>query len=220
MSYPPNGGSIPNPMPVSAPAGGMPVKSATPLEVSAPSALPVSITSPSTMPVSSSVPLQVVGPAANSSAASGNPVVLAGVVATTTGLSDTAGNVQRHTMTTGKQLVVKPYGLPESDWQYAAGAGGITNTAVVQIKNSPGAGLRNYITELSIQNGSALGILATEFIVSDGTSVLYRGFCGIGSNVQLFFNTPRRAAINSALTVQCLTAGAAIYVNSAGYVAP
>lgn len=162
------------------------------------------------------------GVAAHSAAASGNPLQVGGVVATAVSTAEVAGDTCRLAMTTGGALVQKPYAVPEVDWTYAAASGGITNTTDVAIKAAAGASIRNYLTAISITNASA--VVATEVVVKDGATVIWRGFVGaqtlLNSVVSVTFQTPLRGTANTALNVACITTGAAVYVNAQGYAAP
>lgn len=112
---------------------------------------------------------------------------------------------------------------PTSGWNYAAATGGITNTTTaVTIKTAAGAGLRNYITALSITAGT-LGA-GTEVAIRDGASgtVLFRiAFGTAGGQVNLAFPTPIKGTANTLLEVVTLTATVTggVYVNAQGYTA-
>ena len=103
-------------------------------------------------PISSPAALTMNGSAAQDAAISGSPVLM--------GLD--ARNAQKPSMSAagdvvipqatldGKQ-VVNPYAIPELTWQYAAIAGGIvSSTADVAIKAAAGAGVRNYLTTVTV----------------------------------------------------------------------
>ena len=59
-------------------------------------------------------------------------------------------------------LVIKPYAIPEADWQYAAAAGGIINTTDVVLRAAGAAGIRNYVTSIDLRN--AHPTVATEVV--------------------------------------------------------
>jgi hypothetical protein len=122
-------------------------------------------------------------------------------------------------MTTGGQHLVKPYGLPETDWQFAGASGGIVNTTDVVIRAAGAAGVRNYLTGISITNASAT--IATEVVVKDGATIIWRGFVGaqtlLNSVIGVTFPTPLRGTAATAMNVACITTGAAVYVNAQGY---
>lgn len=166
----------------------------------------------------STATVAVAGTAAHSSAASGNPVQVGGVVATAASILEVNGEACRLTMTNGSQLLVKPYGLPETDWQFPSPAGGIVNTTDVVARVAAGASLRIYVTAMTLSNNSAT---ATEFVIKDGAStVIWRGHVPANApNFPVSFPTPLRGSANTALNVACLTAGAAVYANLQGYIA-
>jgi hypothetical protein len=126
-------------------------------------------------------------------------------------------------LTTGSQVNTKPFGLPENDWQFAGATGGIVNTSDVAVKAAGAAGIRNFVTGISVQNASAT--VATEVVVKDGAStVLWRGYVGtsavLNSAVSVTFPTPLRGTAATAVNVACITTGAQVYVNAQGYTAP
>lgn len=106
-----------------------------------------------------------------------------------------------------------------SDWSYAAAASGITDTSDVAIKAAV-AGQRNFLTSLQVKNTHAT--VATEVVVKDGSTVIWRGRCPAvmltGDNIN--FQPPLAGSTNTALNVACITTGAAVYVSAQGYVSP
>lgn len=153
-------------------------------------------------------------------AISGNPV-RTGVKAVTSNTVVTNGQTADVIGTLEGAQITKPYSIPNADWTYAAAAGGIINTTAVPLAAAAGAGLRNYLTGVSIQNASAT--IATEVTLLDGATVIWRGYLGVGSllnsAVGLAFPTPLRTSANAALSVQCATTASQIYVNAQGYIA-
>ena len=115
--------------------------------------------------------------------------------------------------------IVKPYSIPEADWQFACAAGGIINTTDVVAKAAGAAGIRNYVTGLQLRNTNAV---ATEFVVKDGATVIWRGQLPasmVGAE-DFTFATPLRGTAATAINVACVTTGAAVYANLQGYQAP
>lgn len=167
--------------------------------------------------VGSSGTFTVGGTTAQNTAATGNPVNIAGVVGTTTSTPTTAGNIGRLIVTTGGQLQTKPYGLPETDWSFAGVTGGIINTTDVVVKVAGAAGIRNYVTGMDISNASAT--VATEVVIKDGaTTVLWRGkLASNAPTIELTFPTPLKGTAATAINVACIATGAAIYFNAQGY---
>lgn len=114
--------------------------------------------------------------------------------------------------------VQRLHAIPESTWNYAAAAGGITTATAATVKTAV-TGLRNYVTGLQLSNASAT---ATEFVIRDGTggTVLWR--CYLAANTAPFtvnFAVPLRGTAATLLEAACLTAGAAAYLSLQGFVA-
>lgn len=117
-------------------------------------------------------------------------------------------------------LVAKPYAIPEADWQYAGPAGGITGTADVVLKAAAPAGIRNHLTSIDVRNAHAT--VATEVVVKDGATVIWRQLlpAAMPTPVAVAFPTPLRGTAAVALNLACLTAGAQVYANAQGFSAP
>ena len=117
-------------------------------------------------------------------------------------------------------LVTKPYAIPEADWQYAAAAGGIINTADVALRAAAAAGIRNYVTSIDIRNAHAT--VATEVVIKDGATVIWRQLlpAAMAAPVEITFPTPLRGTAATAMNVACITTGAQVYVNAQGFAAP
>lgn len=153
-------------------------------------------------------------------AISGNPL-RTGLKAISANTAVTNGQTADAIATLEGAQITKPYSIPALDWNYASASGGITGTAVVALAAAAGAGLKNYLTGISIQNASAT--IATEVLILDGATVLWRGYLGIGSllnsAVGITFSSPLKTSANVALNVQCVTTASQIYVNAQGYIA-
>lgn len=162
------------------------------------------------------------GQTAHSSASTGSPVRIGGRVNTAIDTTLVAGDASDLFMTTSGAAVTKPYAAPELDWQFASAAGGITNTTDVVLKAAGAAGVRNYITGISLQNASAT--VSTEVVVKDGATIIWRGFLGmqslLNSAVGITFPTPLRGTAATAMNVACITTASAVYVNAQGCQAP
>ena len=120
-------------------------------------------------------------------------------------------------------LLVRANATAANTWSYAAASGGILNTTTaVTMKAAAGAGVRNYITGISIM-GEALGT-ATEVAIRDGAAgtVLWRIKIPTGGlpATHIAFDTPLRGSANTLLEVVTLTASVtgAVYVNAQGFV--
>lgn len=114
--------------------------------------------------------------------------------------------------------VVRPYSIPESDFQAAGASGGLTTTTAVAIRAAGASGIRNYLTGLALANNSAT---ATEVVVLDNATVIWRGFLAAGASlVAIPFPTPLRGTAANAMNIRAETAGAAVVWSAQGYQAP
>jgi hypothetical protein len=155
----------------------------------------------------------VVGAAAHSAASSGNPIRVAGRVNTTVDTTLAAGDVADLFLSTAGQLVQKPYGVAELDWQYT----GVLTTTTAQAARSAGAaGVRNYVTGVQYQNTNAT---ATTVLVQDGTTTVaqFMAPANMALPAVIGFTTPLRGTAATALNVNCGTAAANLLVNMQGY---
>jgi len=166
------------------------------------------------------------GQATSGSPVSGAPVRIAGQVRTSNYSNIGNGNTGDVIVTGVGAMIIKPFSIPENDWNYSAGASGISNTTTaVTIKTASGAGIRNYITSIQLFS-EALGT-TTEFVIRDGAggTVLWRqkiGTTGLTNGINIIFNSPLKSTANTLLEVATLTASVtgAVYFNAQGYTAP
>lgn len=107
----------------------------------------------------------IVGTVANSSASSGAPVRIGGRVAPTTpDLTFAAGDVADVMISSGQQVIEKPFAPAEYDYTFN---GVVTNsTTALVFKNAAGATTRNYVTSIVV-NSDALAT-ASEIVIKDG----------------------------------------------------
>lgn len=159
------------------------------------------------------------GQTAHDSPISGSPFRVAGRAVTSNYTAVSSGDVADLITTTVGAQIAKPYSIPELDWAYAAAAGGITNTTDVIARAAGAAGIRNYVTGISLSNANAT---ATEFVIKDGAStVLWR--CQLPANTPNFhvaFPSPLKGTAATALNIACVTTGAQVYANLQGFQAP
>lgn len=119
-------------------------------------------------------------------------------------------------------LAVQP-ALSANFWQYAAASGGIvSSTADVALKAAGGAGVRNFLASITINHDTLSA--ATECVVKDGSTVIWRGKLqtaatdvanGAGT---IRFNPPLRGTANTAMNfalISSVTGG--VFVNAQGY---
>ena len=113
--------------------------------------------------------------------------------------------------------------LSATFWNYAAAAGGITNTTTaVTVKAAAGASVRNYVAAMQCSS-DALGA-ATELAIRDGAAgtVIWRGKINTGgwlTPVNLSFNPPLRGTANTLVEIVTLTASVtgSVYCDLQGY---
>lgn len=179
----------------------------------------VAVTSMPTTTVNGTVTATAAGQAAHDAAVSGAPVRIAGRAANTNYATVATGDVADLLTTLVGALIVKQFAIPELDWSYSTATGGITDTADDVMKAAV-AGNRNYITSMQVQNVHAT--VATEFVVKEGSNVLWR--CRLPADMpsmmNIVFPSPLRSAVNTALNAACLTTGSKVFVNAQGYIAP
>lgn len=106
------------------------------------------------------------GDVASDAADSGNPVKIGALAKSgdITAVAD-ADRVNLIATLLGKAITV-PYATPAKTWSYAAAAGGLVNTTGVTVKAAAGAGIRNYITKVSVINSHQT--TSTEVVIRDG----------------------------------------------------
>jgi hypothetical protein len=107
----------------------------------------------------------VAGTAAEDAAASGNPVMIAGVARTANAPTTlVAGDTVRLSMTSGGQLVVKQFAPPQTEWSASLA---LTTATATPLAAAPAAGIRNHPTSLWWLN---TGASAVDGIVLDGAT--------------------------------------------------
>ena len=162
--------------------------------------------------------LGVVGGAADSAAASGNPLLISGAVRTALDTTLVAGDVATLQMTTSKQLVFKEFSPAELDWQYATPiASPIINTSAVALKATAGAGIRNYLTGLTYFNTAAIASIIT---IQDGSTVIWTGYApaSMTNCINVQFLTPLKGTANAAMNVVMNTTATNTFVSAQGFI--
>ena len=153
------------------------------------------------------------GSAAHSAAATGNPVQIGGFVSTALETGLAANDAARLLMTTAQQAVIKPYGSAENDWRYT---GVLTTTTAAAMKAAGAASIRNYLTDITYQNNSAV---ATTILVLDNVTTIaqFNAPANMALPATINFTTPLRGTAATAMNVNCGTTGASVQVNAGGY---
>ncbi len=160
----------------------------------------------------------IAGQAAHDAIVVGSPVRIAARALTAAYTPVATGDVADLVSTLQGVLVTRPWQIPELEWSFASPAGGVVNTTDVVLATTPGIGLRRYLCSLQLSNNSAV---ATEIVLKDGPTILWRGHLSANAPMsEIFFENPLRATANTPLNFACITTGAAVYVNAQGYTAP
>lgn len=96
----------------------------------------------------------------------------------------------------------------------------ITDTSAASVLAAAGAGLRNYITSLTVTNSHAT--VSTVVEIRDGTStVIHRAYAvAAGGGYTIWFPTPLRGTANTAVNAYCITTGSNVYVSASGFRGP
>lgn len=106
------------------------------------------------------------GQGAHNVAITGNPVRLGARALTANYTATTSGYTADLISTLVGALISKPYSIPEADFLITSQKAGLLNTTTpLQVKDSAGAGLRNYITGIDIVSEALTN--ATEFEIRE-----------------------------------------------------
>lgn len=158
------------------------------------------------------------GSLSEGTAATTSPVLVGLEARTSSKTSVANASAVRPIATVDGRLVTRLNSIPENEWQYAAASGGITNTSDVVLQAAAGAGIKNYLTGLSVANANAT---ASEVVVKDGSTVIWRGYVAAHLTLKdIPFPTPLQSTANTALNVACITTGTQTYISAQGYKAP
>jgi hypothetical protein len=171
-----------------------------------------------TQATASNLNAQVVGNVASASSDSGNPVKIGGkaVNAEITAVTN-AQRVDAVFDLVGKQIVL-PYANPEN---FVSGAisSAMTGTTSTLLIAAPGAGLRNYITNITVSNSHAT--VGTDIIIQDGnggTTLYVIPAAAVYGGAVINFPTPlRQPTANTALYCANVTTGSNTKVSASGY---
>ncbi len=164
------------------------------------------------------------GTVATNVAITANPVNLgAQAVSSENAAVTTARQVQLVADLVGK-LIVLPYANPEN---FVSGTitSAMTGTTSTSLVAAPASGLRNYITQITVSNGSTT--VPTDILIQDGSggTTLYVIPCPAGtgtgtgaSGATLTFPTPlRQPTTATAIFVANVTTGSSTKVSASGY---
>lgn len=155
------------------------------------------------------------GAAASGAAASGNPIRIGARVITADQTAEASGDVNDLLADELGKLLVLPYGHPSS-YVNGASAGDITNTTASAVIAAQGAGIRVYVTQVTVTNSHAT--VGTFVNVLEGTNVIFVGYAApLGGGFTATFPTPLRGGANAAINIQAVTTGASFRGAVSGY---
>lgn len=101
-------------------------------------------------------------------------------------------------------------------WSYAAASSGITNTSDVVLQAAAGVGNSVYLDNLQVINGAAGA--ATEVVVKDGSTVIWREYFDPGAGIAVKFDPPLFTTTNTALNAAAITTAGKVYINAQGHI--
>lgn len=161
------------------------------------------------------------GQTAHSAASTGSPVRTGGRVISTLDTTLVQGDASDLPITTGQQLVTKPFATSENDWQASSGITALATTTSTQLVAAGAASIRNFVTGCQIVNTSAT--VSTTVSVLDGSTVLWTSFLPATTAalqvlpINVDFPTPLRGTAATAMNIQLGTVSANVYYNCQGY---
>lgn len=153
----------------------------------------------------------IVGQAAEDAATTSNPVIVGGVVRTAVAPTTlVAGDVARHTMTSGAAMVVKQYAPQQVEF---APSLALTTTTATAIAAAAAAGIRNHLTSFwAINTGAA----TVDLIILDGATERARYPLPINVPINVIFPTGLLTTAATALNAN-LSAAGTVRANFTGY---
>ncbi len=139
--------------------------------------------------------------------------------------TDIGGGVQRPTVAVANAVItsitgsITPYAQPDS---FISGStSSILQTSSVQVLSSPGVGLRNYITQVTVTNGSSVNGTFVRLLDGGGGPILYEGYAAVsGGGFALSFPVPLRQSSVTALFAANVSPSVVTVVSASGYKAP
>ena len=114
--------------------------------------------------------------------------------------------------------IVKPFSIPEADWQYAGPAAGLTVQTDTVVRAAQAAGIRNYVTGCNLGNNSATAGIVE---IKDGAgTAMARVFLPANAVVDVNFPTPLKGTAATITYINPITVGMAVVASVQGYSAP
>ena len=173
----------------------------------------VDVTSVAGMPTGSNA-TQVQGTVAHDSAAANNPILNGGYAINAEPTAVANADVARLITDLVGKLITLPYANPENFLNGKTAS--ITGTSDTSVIAAQGAGVRIYVTQVTVTNGHAT--VGTYVNIKDGTTSLYTGYAAAaGGGFAITFPVPLRLTANTALQAANETTGSDTRVSASGY---
>lgn len=147
-----------------------------------------------------------------------NPILVGGQAVSSENAANTTAKLSQLVTDLVGKLIVLPYANPEN---FVSGAitSAMTGTTSTSLIAAPAAGLRNYITQITVSNSHAT--VGTDIIIQDGSggTTLYTApAAAVYGGAALTFPTPlRQPTTATAIYVANVTTGASTKVSASGY---
>lgn len=110
------------------------------------------------------------------------------------------------------RLITAPFSCPELQLY---GTGSKTDTTDLEVIAAQGAGLRIFVTSITIANSSAS--TTTLVAIKDGSTTIHRVVVAGASTVHITFPMPFRLSANSALNIASGSSVTTLYMSATGY---
>lgn len=144
------------------------------------------------------------------------------LVRTTLPTAFAPGTIVPWTADTSGRQVVRPYSVPELEWQASSGETALATTTVTALKTAGATGVRNYITGIQLYNNSAT--VSTLASILDGAStVIWTGYLPATTAalpvvpLNITFPTPLKGTAATAINIRLGTTASSVFYNAQGY---
>lgn len=147
-----------------------------------------------------------------------NPILIGGQAVSSENAANTTAKLSQFVTDLVGKLIVLPYANPEN---FVSGVitSAMTGTTSTSLLAAPAAGLRNYITQITVSNAHAT--VGTDMIIQDGNggTTLYNiPAAAVYGGAALTFPTPlRQPTTATAIYIANVTTGASTKASASGY---
>ncbi len=131
---------------------------------------------------------------------------------TAVALTSAAGDYGGFAIDAQGRQITSPFADTVHQWQSTQA---ITVNTDTSVKASAGAGLRNYITDVTLSNSSAAAVLVQ---IKDGSTVIWQAHVPAGGTVTKEFSVPLKGTAATAVNVNVAVATTTMYVSLGGFI--